>query len=332
MTQSPGQPWSVQFRRERQATWRELEHLVAQAEAGKLLTHSTDKLSRLPTLYRATVSALSVARATVLDRGLLDYLEALTARAYLVLYAPQRTLVQTLTQFLTTGFPTAVRAIGWQVAIAALLLLLGAAIAYGMVRANPDDYYLFVDAGMAQGRDPTAATEALERTLFHQAGDDGLLTFATLLFTHNSSVGILTFGLGLLFGLPVILMLFYNGMILGAMTALFHDRNLAIPWWSWILPHGITELLAIVLCGAAGLTIGQRIIFATRHSRWHELATVGRRMGAVVGGAVLMLLLAGFIEGIFRQVVHDLGLRYALAIASGVAWLAYFRFAGRGAK
>jgi len=329
MTQPAGQPWSIQFRRERQATWLELEQLVARAEAGTLHAQSTDKISRLPTLYRATVSALSVARASVLDRGLLDYLETLTARAYLVVYAPQRSLGQTLLHFLTTGFPVAVRSISRQVAVSAALLLLGVAIAYGMVRANLDDYHLFVDQGMAQGRDPGASTAELERTLFHHDGEAGLLTFATFLFTHNSSIGILTFGLGLLFGLPVTLLLFYNGMMLGAMTALFHDRGLAVAWWSWILPHGITELLAIVLCGAAGLAIDQRIVFATRHSRWHELAIVGRSMGAVVAGAVLMLLLAGFIEGIFRQVVHNLGLRYTLAIASALAWLAYFRFAGR---
>lgn len=331
MTSAGNQPWSVQFRRERQATWRELEQLVQQAEAGKLQSQGQDRLSRLPTLYRATVSSLSVARASVLDRGLLDYLEALTARAYLVLYAPQRGLGPALWQFLTHGFPAAVRSIAWQVAASATLLLLGAAIAYGMVRGNLDDYYLFVDCGMAQGRDPQASTETLRNTLFHQEDSDGLLTFASFLFTHNSTVGILTFGLGLLFGLPVILLLFYNGMMLGAMTALFHDRELAVEWWSWILPHGITEMLAIVLCGAAGLTVGQHIIFTTRHSRWYELATVGRRMGAVVAGAVAMLLLAGFIEGIFRQVVHDLWLRYSLAGATAIAWLAYFRFAGRKA-
>jgi uncharacterized membrane protein SpoIIM required for sporulation len=52
-------------------------------------------------------------------------------------------------------------------------------------------------------------------------------------------------------------------------------------------------------------------------------------MGAVVAGAVLMLLLAGFVEGVFRQVVHDLSVRYGMAAGFGLAWLAYFVRAGR---
>jgi uncharacterized membrane protein SpoIIM required for sporulation len=326
-----GQPWSVQFRREREAIWRELERLVAQAEAGTLYRLGAEKFARLPRLYRATVSSLSVARASVLDQGLLAYLEALTARAYLVVYAPKRTLAQTLLPFLWGGFPAAVRSIAWHVVIAAALLGLGFALAFAMVRTDLEHYYLFADASMAQGRDPLASVEDLRATLFHEHGERGLLDFAVLLFAHNSSVGILAFGLGFLFGLPVVLLLLHNGMLLGAMTALFHERGLAVEWWSWILPHGVVELTAIVLCGAAGLAVGQRVVFAGRHGRRHELALVGRRMGAVVAGAVLMLLLAAFLEGVFRQVVHDLGRRYGCAIGFAVAWAVYFVRAGRGA-
>ncbi len=329
MSERQSHPWSVQFRREREATWRELEGLVERAEKNQLDSLGAEALARLPVLYRATVSSLSVARASVLDTSLLEYLETLTARAYLIVYAPKRTLFEALAPFLGRGFPAAVRSIGWHVAVAAVLLLLGGALSFAMVRADAENYYLFVDASMAQGRDPTASTEELRETLFSEHGDDGLMTFAMQLFTHNSGVGILTFGLGLLFGLPVVLLLVYNGMLIGAMTALFHERGLAIEWWSWILPHGVTELTAIVLCGAAGLAIGQRVVFPGRHARSHELAERGRAMGAVGAGAVLMLLLAGFVEGVFRQVVHDLSVRYGMAAGFGLAWLAYFVRAGR---
>lgn len=329
MNDSPGGPWSVQFRREREHTWRELERLVERAERGGLADESAERIARVPMLYRAVVSSLSVARASVLDKGLLEYLETLASRAYLVVYAPKRTLAETLLPFVGSGFPTAVRSIARHVAVSAALLVLGAAIAYAMVTADMDQYYLFVDVGMAQGRDPTASTESLRDTLFHDDGERGLLAFATFLFTHNSSVAILTFGLGFVFGLPVVLLLFYNGMLLGAMTALFVDRGLGIEWWSWILPHGVTELLAIVLCGAAGLTVGEQLVFAGRTSRLHALADVGRRMGGVVAGSVAMLLLAGFVEGVFRQVVHDLGVRYAMAGVFALAWATYFGMAGR---
>ncbi|MEO6596671.1 MAG: stage II sporulation protein M [Planctomycetota bacterium] len=324
-------PWSVRFRRERQRAWVELEHLVARCEKQGVDRLGSEKVARLPVLYRAALSSLGVARASVLDRSLLEYLESLVARAYLVVYAPKRSLWTVVGQFAARGFPQAVRSIRWQVLASGLLLVLGCGIAFSMVRSDPESFYLFVDAQMSAGRDPTASTEELRRTLFGANGhDDYLLTFATFLFTHNSSVGIMTYGLGFLFGLPVVLMLFYNGMVLGAMTAVFHSRDLAVEWWSWILPHGVTELLAITLCGAAGLAVGQHLVFPGAHGRLDQLAKIGRSMGAVVAGSVGMLLLAGMIEGVFRQTVDNLVVRYLLASTFAAMWIAYFSLAGRG--
>lgn len=322
-------PWSVQFRREREASWVELDKLVRRCERGGLRSLPPEQVARLPVLYRAALSSLGVARSAVLDQNLSAHLEALVARAYLVVYAPQRRVTSMVVPFLLQGFPAAVRSIGWHVLLAVLLLLIGAGIAFAMVRVDPEHYYLFVDAGMASGRDPAAATEDLRKTLFDDGDAAGLLTFATMLFTHNSSVGILCYGLGFAFGLPAALLLFHNGAMLGAMSALFHERGLAVEWWSWVLPHGVTELLAIVLCGAAGLAVAQAMVFPGDRLRVDALANAGRRMALVVAGSVLMLLLAGFIEGVFRQVVQDVPMRYTLASASAVLWAVYFSLAGR---
>jgi uncharacterized membrane protein SpoIIM required for sporulation len=322
-------PWSVRFRRERERAWRDLERLVTRVERSGIDGLGAEELARLPVLYRAVLSALEVARSSVADRVLTEYLHALAARAYLVVYAPKRRIGQVVGQFVTVGFPEAVRAIGWHIAVAAGVLLIGTAIAWAMVAADAENYWLFVDASMSQGRDPLASTEELRKTLFGGGEHANLLTFAVFLFTHNSSVGILVYGLGFAFGLPVVLLLFYNGMMLGAMSALFHERGLAVEWWSWILPHGGTELTAIVLCGAAGLAVGHRLVFPGRSSRLHGLASAGRRMGAVVAGSIGMLFLAGIIEGVFRQVITDVPTRYVLASVLGAAWVAYFLRAGR---
>lgn len=326
-----GQPWSVAFRREREAAWRELDSLVAQAERGGLRAVPSAQLARLPVLYRAATSALSVARASVLDRNLLDYLESLVARAYLVVYAPKRSALAVAVQFFGEGLPRAVRQIRWHLLASAVAMLLGTAVAWVLTARDMDLYYLFIDSGMAQGRDPLATTEELRQTLFadgeHSGG--GLLAFASFLFAHNAGIGILTFGLGFLAGVPVLLMMFMNGMLLGAMAALFTSRGLGVEFWSWILPHGVTELLAIVLCGAAGLAIADRLVFPGRFPRLYELARTGRRMGGVVGGAVAMLFVAGLVEGVFRQVVTYVPGRYLLAALFAAGWAVYFGLVGR---
>ena len=77
---------SYEFRRERERTWRELERLVKRVESGGHASLAPEELGRLPVLYRATLSSLSVARSISLDRNLLEYLEGLAARAYFCIY------------------------------------------------------------------------------------------------------------------------------------------------------------------------------------------------------------------------------------------------------
>jgi uncharacterized membrane protein SpoIIM required for sporulation len=268
-----------------------------------------------------------VARAVVLDRNLRDYLEALCARAYLCVYGPHERLRHAVWRFLVARFPDAVRGAWPQILQAAAALLLGGLTAFGLVGANLEVYWHFVDTGMAQGRDPTSTVAELREPLFDDGdtGLGGLGAFAAFLFSHNARIGIMAFGLGLLTGVPVLLLVFYQGLVLGAMTALYHERGLAAEWWSWILPHGITELGAVVLCGAAGLMIGDAIVFPGRHGRPHALATRGRQAGVIVFGCVVMFFVAGLIEGIFRQTVQSLELRYLLAAVTAAGWLVYFR-------
>lgn len=329
MTDDLQTPWSVRFRREREPSWRELEELVAKCDRHGIRGVGPENLARLAVLYRAAASSLGVARSSVLDRNLLAWLEALVARAYVVVYAPQRRASDVAKEFLLVGFPAAIRSIAWHALAAAMLLVLGAALAWTMVADDPEAYHLFLGGEMASGRDPDATTEALRATLFTGGDDPRLLDFAARLFAHNSSVSILVYGLGCVFGLPVVLLLVYNGMVLGAMSALFHSRGLAVEWWSWILPHGVTELTAIVFAGGAGLAMAEAMLFPGRATRVQALCATGRRMGAVVAGCVAMLLLAALVEGVFRQIVTHVPSRYALATVFGCLWAAYFALAGR---
>jgi hypothetical protein len=79
-------PRSVQFRKEREDRWLELESLVDRVEKKGPRSLSPGEMTRLPTLYRSCVSSLSVARAISLDRSLLEYLESLVCRSYLCVY------------------------------------------------------------------------------------------------------------------------------------------------------------------------------------------------------------------------------------------------------
>lgn len=323
---------STAFRREREATWRELEDLVARAERRGVRALDAAEMMRLPVVYRATVSSLSVARSISLDRNVLEYLENLCERAYLVVYGPRATFAGLARDFVAVRFPAAVRSARWHLAVAALFFALGIAVGWVATLDDEARFFSFVDAGAAQGRDPTSTAEELREALFSGSGaaTDRLHTYATFLFTHNARIGILAFALGFALGVPTVFLLFSNGLMLGAFAALHQNRGLSVEFWSWILPHGVTELLAILLCGAAGLVLGGAVIFPGEHSRLHNLARRGRLAGQIVLGCVLLFFVAGLIEGIFRQAVQDVTIRYLVAGGTAILWLLYFTLAGRG--
>jgi len=322
---------SVEFRRERERTWIALDRLVSRAERNGLGSLGASDLARLPVLYRATLSSLSVARAISLDRNLVEFLESLSARAYVQVYGPKRGVLRTMKRFLAVDFPRSFRRRSIHVGLALLFLLAGMAAGFFLSLGDPDNYYAFVSEDMAQGRTPAASTEHLKDVLY-DGGDKGvgaLGGFTTFLFTNNARVGMLCFALGFAAGVPVFLLLFQNGLMLGAMAALHHERGLSADFWGWILPHGITEMLAIVICGGAGLLLAQSLIFPGRRTRFDNFRHHAREASALVLGAVLMLLFAGIIEGIFRQTVHSMAARYAVAALTLLTWVAYFGFVGR---
>ena len=318
-------PKSVLFRREREGTWFELESIVDKIEAQGIGAASAEELSRLPHLYRATLSSLSVARTISLDRNLLAYLEALCSRAYFCVYTTRRKPWQVFLEFFTHQFPLAIFAMRWHLLVATAIMSLGVLAAMGMVLDEPEMFHAFVSKAYASGRGPESTTEELRAVLFDGAQFSGseLGNFASFLMTHNARIGLLCFMLGIVFGVPVIYLLFQNGAVLGAFSALYVSRDLGVELFSWLLPHGITEILAVLVCGAAGLYIAESVVFPGEHSRLGNLARRGKIAGAVALGAVLMFVIAGLIEGIFRQTVQSISVRYTVATGTAIFWMLY---------
>lgn len=322
---------SFEFRRERQASWLELERLVERAERSNVTKLPASDLTRLPLLYRAALSSLSVARAISLDRNVVEYLEGLCARAHGCVYGVRRRLPDALGEFFLRRFPRTVRAHSGAFLFALGIVLVGLAAGWWLCAADSEHYYAFVQQGLAGGRDPGATTEFLRDGLYGRDHDTGgLAAFASFLFAHNAQVAILAFCLGLLVGLPTFLLLLTTGLMMGAFGWLYASRGLSVDLWGWLLPHGITEIGAVVLCGAGGFLVAHAIVFPGELSRLDNLARRGRDAGVLVIGGVCMLMLAGLIEGIFRQSVVDVTARYAVAFGTLAGWSLYFGFAGRG--
>lgn len=315
---------SQRFRQAREDDWRRLERLMDKAEKGSASKLTDAEILAVPVLYRSTLSALSVARETSLDQGLIDYLETLSARAYFFVYGSRATIQDRMVAFFRTDWPAAVRGLWRETLVSTALMLLGVLVAGWLVMHEPEWFYAFVPADLSGGRDPAASTETLRATLDGADGAQGLSAFAAYLFTHNAQVALLAFALGFALCLPTGLLILYNGATLGAFFALFANRGLGFELGGWLLIHGVTELFAVILAGAAGLRIGWAVAFPGQERRLDAAVAAGRTAGIAMGGVVVMLMFAGLLEGFGRQLIVDTGLRYAVAAATAVIWGLYF--------
>jgi len=315
---------SHRFRREREADWQRLEDLLDRFEGGRRSTLTNDEIIAIPVLYRATLSSLSVARAISLDKGLLEYLESLCTRAYFCVYGTRTTVIERLASFFADEWPRAVQSIWRETLFAGAITLLGAFVAFVLVQHSPDWFGTFIPEGLAQGRGPSASTTELRETLFGKHGANGLTVFATFLFTHNAQIAILAFALGFACCLPTALLMAYNGMMLGALFAVFLQHGLAPEFGGWVLIHGVTELFAVTLAGAAGFRIGWALAFPGERSRLEALTQAGREAAIVMAGVIVMLGCAGLLEGFGRQLITSTVARYAVALTTAFLWGVFF--------
>ena len=315
---------SDKFRLERQVDWQRLDAIVTALEKGRPKRISDEDLLEMPVLYRKASSSLSVARETTLDAGTLTYLESLVRRAWFQVYGPQTTMGGWLRRFFAGGWGASVRAIWLDICVALAVMVAGTAVGYLLVAGDPDWFYSLVGGGMAGGRVPGASVEALRETLEPTAGAEGLTIFAAYLFSNNTGVAIMAFALGFAFGIPTLLLLVYNTALLGAMFWVFADAGLGWEFAGWLSVHGTTELLAILLAGAAGLHVGRTMAFPGEDTVLAAASRAGLVAARVMVGCALMLVVAGLLEGYARQLVGATSARFAIGSAMLALWAVYF--------
>jgi uncharacterized membrane protein SpoIIM required for sporulation len=321
---------SARFRAEREAGWQRLDALVKRAEKSGAKALGYDEALELASLYRQAMNALSVARAISMDRALLTYLDALCARAYLVVYAPQESLGGLFSRLMTHGIPQAARRSGAALMIGFLAMALGGLLGAVLYDLDRSWFYTFVPGGLADGRTPDASADYLRSTLFNGGGQgDDLSTFATFLFSHNTQVAILTFALGVFVTLPSFLLTFYNGLVLGAFWRMFDSKGLGYELTGWLSIHGVTEIAAICVACAGGAQLGLAILQPGDLTRRAALRHRGHDAVKLMLLAALMLVAAAILEGFFRQTVTSTEARLAIGWGIGVLWVLWLALSGR---
>lgn len=306
--------------------WDELETLLERARRS-VRRLSPQELNRLDVLYRRVAVHLAQVRTRTRDERLAGYLNGLAAAAHSLIYLPPRQSVfGKLVAFAAYGFAQTI-ARNWRYHLAsASLLVAGACLAFHASTHDVLAAYALLPPG--DPRQPGATPQQLLEVLRagREQGGGFKSAFASFLFTHNLQVGLVSMGLGVLAGVPTVLLLLYNGMMLGAFVALHVQAGIGLEMWAWILPHGITELSAIALCGGVGLMLGHAVISPGLKTRAQSLVDVGGEAARTAIGIAGMLLIAALIESFVRQSQLSTNVRLAIAGITAVFWALYVAF------
>ncbi len=316
------------FESRHQPEWQRFAQWLEQMERGK--AKATD-LREFPAHYRRLCQQLALTQERGYSSHLVDALQQLALRGHQQLYRHRSHLGASALGFVFAGFPRLVREQWPFVLVAGVLFFASLGLTGVLIYLFPDLVYSIVSpqqvADMQAMYDPAASR--LGRTVA-RASSENWVMFGYYIM-NNIGIAFQTFAGGLLFGLGSLFFLLFNGLTIGAVAGHLTQIGYGQTFWSFVIGHGAFELTAIVLSGAAGLQLGWALVAPGRLPRGEALRLNAQKSIQMVGGVILFLLIAAFIEAYWSSMSH-LAPRIKYTVGAGL-WLlvgAYLLLAGRG--
>lgn len=323
----------MQERRSRE--WARLAGLVDRIEEqGRVSVLSPAEARLMGVLYRRACGDLAALRSGGGSNESIAYLNGVLRRAYaLINDGRRRTHWRRAVDFYARDLPLLFRQEVRLFITVAALFLAGGAIGAGAVIMDPAADEVMIPP---QHRRYTPHERVSQEELTTAQAEQGrrttaAATFSSFLFTHNLQVAILAFALGLTAGLGTLLIVFVNGVPLGALAASYHLFGEGLFFWAWIMPHGILELTAIFVAGAAGLVLARGLLAPGQRARLDALRRSSHRATLLFLGVVPLLAGAAIVEATLSQ-LHEPYAPYELKllVAGMLGLVAYFWLFGAG--
>jgi len=319
----------LQFETLYQSEWQELETLLQGFFAVRPKRASAARQGeRIAALYRRVCEQLALARARAYPAYMLDRLERLTADAHQAIYQRQEFGVAAVRHFIAVELPQTVRSHGAHVLLSAALLTLPMLIIGLLVYERPDLILSVVDARTAASFEQMYSPSAESIGRLRDANTDWMMFGYYIM--HNIGISFQCFAGGLLAGVGSIFFLIYNGAMIGAVGGYLTERGLGATFYAFVATHSAFELTAIVLAGAAGLRLGQGLLFPGRRRRLDSLVLAARRCTVLLYGSTAMLVTAATIEAFWSSARWlPAGIKYSVAAVCWLAVLGYLTLQGR---
>jgi uncharacterized membrane protein SpoIIM required for sporulation len=298
----------------RKSHWVRLEHLLDQSHKHGLKSLTRSELQELGLLYRQAAADLSAAREDPTAQYYARSLNLLLARAHNTIYSGEKSSPWGIIHFFRYTYPEIFRRQLPLVTAAFAVFMLGAVLGLLLTLTRPDFMRAFLGPHMLN---------SLER---HEMWTHSVVAIkpaaASAIMTNNMSVAFVAFASGITAGLFTLLLLFFNGMLLGVIGAACWFYGMSLGLWSFVAPHGVLELPAIFIAGGAGLLVAKGMLFPGLLPRRDSLARAGTEAVRLLLGTIPILIIAGTIEGFISP--SSLAPRWKFALAAAIALIFFF--------
>jgi len=304
----------IQFTQNNSSSWEELKQLTDLLDKRGVSKLQPKQLRRFLYLFRKASHDLAYSRTHFAGSDVITYLNSLVGRAHNHIYAVKKNNLSGVLGYFTIGFSKQVKLFRRYIFAAVLIFLLGFILSLALVTANHLNASYFLPENMIQSIDWEMGN--------HNSWDYPLMS--SVIMVNNISVALKAFVFGITLGIGTIYVLFYNGALLGALTGLVYHFGNPVRYWSLILPHGIIELSAIFISGGAGFILARSILIPREYTRRHSIIKGAKEAVSLVLGIILMLAVAGLIEGFFTPLDISPNIKLIFATATAVVGLLYF--------
>jgi len=264
--------------------WHEFEKLSSKTEK------DPDKLSEL---FIEMTEDLSYARTFYPKRSVRVYLNYLSQKVYNSFYKQKRSFLFSLFDFWKTTLPLEMYRSRKQLLVSFVIfsvsILIGAVSSYidaDFSRVILGDYYVEMTEEFINDGDPMR--------VYKQQGETSMFLQITY---NNIRVAFFAFIFGVFYSVGTSFLLVYNGIMLGAFQYFFYIKKLLLTSFLVIWIHGTLEISAIVIAGAAGLVLGNGLLFPKTLTRTQSLQINAKRGIKILLGTTPIFVVAGFLEG-----------------------------------
>lgn len=299
-------------------TWDRLDALVKRRRR-----LSGAEVDELVDLYQQVSTHLSLVRSASSDSVLVGRLSGLVARARAAVTGAHAPLWREFIRFWTVSFPVvAYRSWRWWLGSAVAFYAVAAVIGV-WVAASPE-----VQSVIGT---PSDIDQLVNNDFASYYSENPAGSFALRVWVNNSWVAAQCIAFAILLGLPIPYILFQNAANLGLTAGLMFNAGKGDIFLGLLTPHGLLEVTAVLLAGAAGMRLGWMVIAPGDRPRGQVLAEQGRAVVSVAVGLAVVLLVSGLIEALVTPSPLPTFVRIAIGVLAEIAFLTYVVHFGRKA-